>query len=366
MQDSHNLSAQEMHTRMLLRVVLDDSGNPFHRDLLHHSFRRMFDSPTACRLAAQFLDTGRVATIRFAPMEGSAFCEVDGSTAFVGKRAHTLQDGLSALILVNENYLGSDDDYVLRDLPPALAHELLGHVLATTYAEKQGLEQAFHHSTLNEINARLVGWLVDLELDGRIERSGADKYLRDPAGFIEQLWFEDAYYAVSFTVEEMADVRQVMMRRLAAAFQERETVIADLELNALHLQAMEGLIQEQGFPEDEFSELRQQLEDADAALWIEREKLDGVVDLLAQTIRRCSDESDAQSETYFRNAASHPFWTEMSARVVTMSGHLAAMVRNSSINPFERIELQQQKTNACAAHQYTLEDLKTMMARSRL
>ena len=30
--------------------------------------------------------------------------------------------------------------------------------------------QAFHHHELNETNARLVGWLVDFELDGRFVR----------------------------------------------------------------------------------------------------------------------------------------------------------------------------------------------------
>jgi hypothetical protein len=213
----------------------------------------------------------------------------------------------------------------------------------------------------NELNARLVGWLVDLELDGRLQRSGAEDYLRAPSVFVSGLQLDDPYYAVAFSVEEMGDVRPVMMRRLADAFQKRESVYAELERNAVYLLAIERFVQEQGIAEARFQALREQLENRNESLWLERDMLDQVVDLLAQTIRRCSDEPDRQSESYFRKAATHPFFKQMRARVEAMHDQLEALVRETAVSPFPAYELARAHA-AGATEQITLETLLAMMA----
>ncbi len=366
MQDSYNSSAQELRTRMLMRVLLDDGGSYTHRELLHRSFRRMFDSPVARHLAGIFLDKEMVATVRFAPMEGSAYCMLDGCLAFAGPRAHAMQDGQSALILLNEKYLGSGDDYVLRDLPPALAHELFGHALSSAMAEKEGLAQVFRHCSLNEIHARLVGWLVDMELDGRIERSGAEEYLCDPAAFMAKLKFDDPFYAVTFSVEEMADVRQAMKRRLAEALQKRESLSGELVRSSLHLRAIGHFVREHGVPEAQFRDLRRELEDRDAVLRLEQGKLDRIVEILAQTIRRCSEETDGQFEKSFRDASDHRFLAEMRGRIVTMSGQLAALVRDAVWSPFAQSVQPHSQRGAAAPHAYAIEELIVLMEQDRL
>lgn len=86
-----------------------------------------------------------------------------------------------------ETGCGTDAEFQKQDLPPTLAHELLGHGLWYGRAIRESALQVFHHHELNEANARLVGWLVDFELDGRFEEAGAWAYLADPVAFLQHL-----------------------------------------------------------------------------------------------------------------------------------------------------------------------------------
>ena len=50
-----------------------------------------------------------------------------------------------------------------------LAHELLGHAYRKIQAQKAGVLPAFYKYVNDETNARLAGWVVKAELDGKLD-----------------------------------------------------------------------------------------------------------------------------------------------------------------------------------------------------
>ena len=271
--------------RLLDCVQIDDDGDARRQTVLREALERLLNSPTAQTLIQQVIEDRVSARIRFVPVAGSRLVDIGGRRIFFGARGFSLQEEDTATITLNENYLGGDDALRERDLPPTIAHELLGHCLWVARAKRERIQQAFHHHDLNEMNARLVGWLVDLELDGRLENSGASSYLLNPAVFRDELKFVNSYYALTFSTEEMRRPVEVMQSRLAIAYEKLQHI-----------------------------DLSPEVEDADAARERSTE-LQDIISALSGTLARCRAEPDHASETYFRWAADRRFFALLEQEV---------------------------------------------------
>lgn len=316
--------------RLLTRVTLDDNSSPEQRAGLEDAFRRMLTAPSARALAERYLAEGAPAVVRFERFEGSRIYDVDGRKIFYAPRAFTEWKGDHVEVRVNLDYLGTDAEFLKQDLPPILAHELLGHGLWYSRAVRENALQAFHHHELNETNARLVGWAVDFELDGRFEESGAWNYLQDPAGFLAHLKLRLPYYALTFSNEELARPVEALEARSAAAKEKRAQLEAELANLLSWNPVIEHFVKHHGLAESRLRALRAYMSDNEAGYREELKVMDALIADVDATVGRMKAEPDRVSERYLQWAAAHPMFADLARETEANGRRLIEMVGAAS------------------------------------
>ncbi|MBI2788057.1 MAG: hypothetical protein HYX59_05185 [Elusimicrobia bacterium] len=315
-------------TRMLERVRLDDRGRPDEKKALEDSFKRLLDTPTGRRYAEEFLAEGLTAVVHFDDFPDSQLYLVDGRKRFYAAQAYTdwRQEGY-AEIRLNRHYVDGDPDFMRESLPSIIGHELLGHGLWYGRAAKENLYLAFHYHELNETLARLVGWAIDHELDGRFEEAGAWNYLSDPAHYLSNLKMRLPYYAVTFGREEMANPLATLRARLAAAGQEVERAKRNLASQKTWPPVLAHFIEHHGIPAHRFTLLREEMADLEAHYQNEVVNAESIVREVSGLMERIEAEPDHASEIYLKEASAHPFFERLSADTARLGAALGKMAK---------------------------------------
>lgn len=317
----------DLLNRLLQRVRIDDGGVPERGAALKKAFERMLLSPSARTFAERFIADGAPAVVRFEEVPGSRVYVVDGRRIFHAPRAFTEWRDGEVEVRMNLDYLGTDQAFQDQDLPPTLAHELLGHGLWYARAARENAYQAYHHHELNETNARLVGWLTDFELDGRLEESGAWSYIADPAGFLAYLKLRLPYYALTFSNDELMRPVAALKARLAAAKARRPAIERERANTASWVPLIKHFVKEHGIPESRFRALRQHLDDSDKSYAADLETLDALIAEVDATLGRMHAEPDQASERYLQWAATHPIFVDLARETAENTARLQEMVR---------------------------------------
>ncbi|HXT02175.1 MAG TPA: hypothetical protein VN915_15995 [Elusimicrobiota bacterium] len=302
-------------SNLLQHVRLDDGGVPERRAALMTAFRRMLKTPTARALAERFIADGVPAVVRFEAFEGSRLYDVNGRKIFYAPRAFTEWKGDHVELRMNLDYLGTHDEFQQQDLPPTLAHELLGHGLWYSRAARENALQAFHHHDLNETNARLVGWLVDFELDRRFEESGAWSYLADPAAFLNHLKLRLPYYALTWSTAELARPRETLEERSQAAKSKREQLRTQLANHSSWNAVIDHFVSHHAIPESKLVALRGYMAETAKSYQDEIGVMDALINEVDATIGRMNAEPDRASERYLQWAATHPLFADLRKEV---------------------------------------------------
>lgn len=318
--------ARPLLARMLERVRLDDRGRVDEKKALEDSFKRLLETPTGRRYAEEFLAEGLTAVVRFDDFPDSQLFLVDGRKRFYAAQAYTdwREEGY-AEIRLNRHYVDGDPDFMRESLPSIIGHELLGHGLWYGRAAKENLYLAFHYHELNETLARLVGWAVDHELDGRFEEAGAWNYLSDPAHYLSNLKMRLPYYAVTFGQSEMANPLGTLRARLASAEAEVVRARSNLASQKTWLPVLEHFSRDHGIPSSRFDLLRKELSDLEAHYQNEVVNAESIVREVSGLMERIAAEPDHASELYLKEASAHPFFSRLSADAARLGKALETM-----------------------------------------
>ena len=320
-------------TRMLERVQLNDRGRAEEKKALEDSFNRMLETPTGRRYAEEFLAEGLTAVVRFDDFPDSQLFLVNGRKKFYAAQAYTdwRPEGY-AEIRLNRHYVDGDPEFMRESLPSIIGHELLGHGLWYGRASKDNLYLAFHYHELNETLARLVGWSIDHELDGRFEEAGTWTYLSDPAHYLSNLKMRLPYYAVTFSQSEMAKPLETLRSRLSAAEQQVEQARKNLASQKTWLPVLDHFSRDHGIAASRFELLRKELSDLEAHYQNEVVNAETIVQEVTGLMNRIEAEPDHASELYLKQASAHPFFERLSAESENLGASLqkAASVAPSS------------------------------------
>ena len=192
-------------------VAMDDHGVPAERDAMDSMLARMMDSPTARELAVKFIKEDAKVKFTLEDMPGSTVVTVDGKKAVWGTRGFSSIDKAPPTVVLNKLFMQPDVDTGAG----TLAHEMLGHTF-----EKQrtsgDLDGVYQYNNDEEENARLIGWLVEAELNLKPDDE-TWAYMQDPDANTEYIKMMAPCYALTLTSEEMKDPVPVYTRRLADA-----------------------------------------------------------------------------------------------------------------------------------------------------
>ena len=316
--------------RLLKIAQLDDGGVPERRAALTRAFERMLETPTGRAHAERFIESGFPAVVRFEAFEGSRLFEVNGRKIFYAPRAWTEWRDDHVVVRLNLDYLGTSSEYLEQDLPPTLAHELFGHGPWYARAARENVLQPFHHHELNETNARLVGWLVDFELDHRFEEGGAWSYLTDPVAFMKYLKLRLPYYAVTWSTAELARPRETLEERSLAAQAKREHLQTILSNHSSWNGVIDFFVSKKTLAEASVRALRAYMaetargfEDEIAVLHTLIADVDGIVG-------RMNAEPDRSSEKFLREAAAHPLFADLQRETDENTRRLLQQVEGTS------------------------------------
>ena len=206
--------------RLRGQLEFDDHGDPRQAAELDAAVNRLLESPTARTIAEEFIAQGKKVRVSFEPVENSKVIELNGKKIIRASGGSTASDGDKIHVRLNKDYLGTDADFIAAELPSTLGHELLGHGLEHIKARKAGVDDTYGAYHSNEANAGLVGWIVDAERGVPLNDGHMWSYLRDPEEYHRGLKTNMAYYAGTFSTEEMERVVPVLSERLANAKKE--------------------------------------------------------------------------------------------------------------------------------------------------
>ncbi len=341
-------------TRMLERVRLDDRGRPDEKKALADSFKRMINTPTGRRYAEEFLAEGLTAHVHFDDFPDSQLYLVDGRKKFYAAQAYTdwRQEGY-AEIRLNRHYIEGDPGFMHESLPSVLGHELLGHGLWYGRAAKENLYLAFHYHELNETLARLVGWAIDHELDGRFEETGVWTYLADSANYLTNLKMRLPYYAVTFSRSEMANPAATLSSRLASAELEVERAKRNFASQKTWLPVLDHFSRNHGINPHRFEMLRKELTDLESHYQNEVVNAESIVREVTGLRDRIVAEPDHASEIYLSQASAHPFFERLSTDTARLGKALAHMANGAPVAPPRAAEVR-------PADQITWQELSQM------
>ncbi|OGS40044.1 MAG: hypothetical protein A2506_13200 [Elusimicrobia bacterium RIFOXYD12_FULL_66_9] len=356
-----SFSHHDLELRLLQRLRLEDSGDPARSAALKRAVRSVLETPTGRGMAEQFIAEGVLGTVRFETFEGSRLYDANGRRIFYAPRAFTDWKNDHVEVRMNLDYLGTDAQFQEQDLPPTLAHELFGHGLWYWRAAAENALQAFHHHELNETNARLVGWLVDFEMDRAFEESGAWGYLQDPAQFLRNLKLRLPYYALTFSNEELARPLEALESRLVAARAKRDRLDAELANHRSWNSVIDHFVGKHGIDERRFAQLRRTMADTDQNYRDEIATMDAIISDVDGTIGRMKAEPDRQSERYLQWAAAHPLFARLEAAARENARRLAEMVAKAS----SASALAPQPVAAPKSDQLTFDDLMRLYREDR-
>ena len=320
--------------RMLERVRLDDRGRPDEKKALETAFKRMLGTATGRRYAEEFLAEGLTAHVHFDDFPDSQLYLVDGRKKFYAAQAYTdwRQEGY-AEIRLNRHYIDGDPGFMYESLPSVLGHELLGHGLWYGRAAKENLYLAFHYHELNETLARLVGWAIDHELDGRFEEAGVWTYLADPANYLTNLKMRLPYYAVTFSQGEMANPVTTLVLRLSAAELEVERAKRNLASQKTWLPVLEHFSRDHGIAPQRFALLRKELTDLESHYQNEVINAESIVREVTGLRDRIVAEPDHASEIYLSQASAHPFFERLSADTARLGKVVSSLANGAPPRP---------------------------------
>jgi hypothetical protein len=224
-------AAGVLHAQFLTRLVF--KGNRQEREALSEAVATILKTKTGRELAAQFVNERAAAEVTLETIDNSTAVQEKGRKILSGTSGQTDVVKDPPKITLNRAYLDTDPEYRRVVMAGTLAHELFGHALEAQRAKKAGVPRAvlFHYRG-DEIGSRLIDWMVQTELSGKVEDGEPKEYLGDPEGYYRGLLTVDPYYIVTLSPAEMKNPLTTLRgrRKLLKADAARTTAdIKDME-----------------------------------------------------------------------------------------------------------------------------------------
>lgn len=179
---------------------LQFQGNKDERAAMSEAVGLILKTKTGRDLAARFVKDGATAVVKVEAMDNAGETDTEKSPPVVG---------------LSRAYMKKDDPTHSRVLMAGtLAHELFGHAYETQRARKAGFPQlGLYHYRGDEIGSRLIDWLVQTELAGKVADENPEDYLRGPEKYHRRLQTADPYYITTMSRAEMKDPVTALRRR---------------------------------------------------------------------------------------------------------------------------------------------------------
>ena len=220
-----------LQTQLLQRLVF--KGSKQEREALGEAVGTILQTRTGRELAAAFVRERAVAGVSIGAIDNSSVVTEHGKKILSGTSGMTETDKIPPEVTISRAYMGTDPAFRRVVMAGTLAHELFGHALEAQRAKRAGFpKSAQDHYRGDEIGSRLIDWLIQTELTGKVDDASPAEYLTDPEGYHRGLVTVDPYYVNTLSAKEMKNpVTTLRGRRKMVAADEAKTTagIKDME-----------------------------------------------------------------------------------------------------------------------------------------
>lgn len=182
-------------------LVLSPSATPQERALFDEAVRLTLNSETGRSLAERAAAGGFKTEVRFEDLDG------------IGGRAEPSASG--DRVVLARSLLGWKPEWAGIEAARTLAHEAFGHILAHQRARAAGVSWELGCTLDDEVNAGVVGYLVELESGWRFLDPNAELLLKDRAAYEASLLTQQPAYAATLRGTELDAPVAALRGRLA-------------------------------------------------------------------------------------------------------------------------------------------------------
>jgi hypothetical protein len=259
---------------LLARVELKPGADPRAPAVLHQTFVTVVRTPTGAEMAARFIAENARAIVQFGGVQDSAVTIVNGKAVLLYSGGNTDTSKRPPVVSLNPGYLDADPAWRGSEMADTLGHEMFGHALERQRADKAGITDSLGHYRGDEANAGLLGWLIGVEAGGPTDNGHMWNYLRDPEEYHKTLETTMAYYAGTFSVEDMKDPLATLQARRDRVGQARERLKQQREVMDAWGPVVEHFVKIHGMRREDFGTITENIDRTDSYTATEDAELD--------------------------------------------------------------------------------------------
>lgn len=276
--------------RLTEQLKLEAPTDLKEQEALEEALSLLLKSSTAATLFQRLRNGKAGIKITFEDISTIKVEQKNGKKSIIGIRGYSNPENGAMMTVLNRNLIGLP----LEELASVLGHELLGHDLGHLEAAKLGIAGTYDdYYAGNETRARLLGWIVMLELGEAPSDFRFWEFLENPPQYDRSI-LQSPLYAQFLSSQELADPVTAYQKRLDLAQAESAAVSKTEQDDLRFLRIIDHFISFHRLDPEPFKELQERLqEDLNQSLPARRKSLQEAQQALKNQI---SDFSSPQGQ----------------------------------------------------------------------
>ncbi|MBI2385081.1 MAG: hypothetical protein HYV14_03595 [Elusimicrobia bacterium] len=289
-----------LQTRLLARLVF--KGTKPEREALGEAVGLILKSKTGRELAAEFVRERAAAEVTMDDLDHNS-----GET-------DTALD--PPKVTLSREYLAQDPDHTRVAMAGTLAHELFGHAFEIQRSKRAGFPEVAHdHYRGDELGSRLIDWLVQTELAGKVVDGSPKDFLDDPEGYYRELLTRDPYYILTFSPKEMKNPVTTLRGRGKLIDADAAKTEAEIKENETWRPVVAHFIKVHRVAKERLAPAEKKLDDYLKWAKGHQEKLAASSKALEEQIKEWSSPAGAKEKKELIAAAGSPYLGALEARL---------------------------------------------------
>lgn len=289
-----------LHVQFVSRLVF--KGSRQEREALGEAVGLIMRSKTGRELAAEFVKERAAAEVTMGDLNHNS-----------GETDTSLDP---PKVTLSREYLGKDPDHSRVALAGTLAHELFGHAFEVQRSKKAGFPEVAHdHYRGDEIGSRLIDWLVQTELAGKVADADPKDFLEDPEGYYRELLTRDPYYILTFSPKEMKNPVTTLRGRGKLIDADAARTAAELKSNEEWRPIVAHFVKVHGIAKERMEPAEKELDDYLKWAQGHQSKLAACRKALEEQIKRWSSPEGVKEKKALIAAAGSPYLNGLEARL---------------------------------------------------
>lgn len=313
--------AAVLQGQLLQRLVF--KGNRQEREALSAAVGTILQTKTGRELAAAFVRERAVAGVTMGAIDNSSVVVEHGKKILSGTAGMTETDKIPPEVTLSRAYMSTDPEFRRVVMAGTLAHELFGHAFEAQRAKTAGFPKAAQDRYRgDELGSRLIDWLIQTQLTGKVGDAKPEEYLNDPEGYHRGLVTVDAYYITTLSAMEMKDPVTTLRGRSKLIAADEAKTMAGIKSMGNWRPIIAHFIKAHNISKTRFAPAEDELNTYQVWAYGHQKKIVEMKEYLEKMIAYWSSPQGAKEKKQIIDAASDPYLVRMEASLAARAREL--------------------------------------------